>query len=80
MDDTATMLTAAEPLDGVKTTLNRLAVKLESSWHVLSELDESICWSADAGERMAAREERRRSGFPSEKRILGDVLFVNLEK
>jgi hypothetical protein len=29
---------------------------------------------------MAAREERRRSGFPSEKRILGDVLFVNLEK
>jgi hypothetical protein len=65
------MFTDAEPLDGVKTTLNRLAVKLESSWHVFRELDESM-GSAEVMEGRAAREERRRSGFASEKCMVGN--------
>ncbi len=67
MEETADMSTATEPLLGVKTTLNRLAVKPEFSWHVLRELDLRTCSSASAGETRAAAPTR--SDLASEGRI-----------
>jgi len=39
IDDTPTISRASDLLSGVKTTLNRVAVRFELSWHGLSDLD-----------------------------------------
>ena len=66
------MLNAAELLFGVKTTLNRLAEKLESSWQVLSDVETSFLPSlpAEAVKSIEAIEASTNSGALRIDRIL----------
>jgi len=57
-------------LSGVKTTLNKLAVRPEFSWHVLRDFD-SINRTAEALERRERREVRKTKG----ERSIGDLML-----
>src|SRR6187551_2516089 len=65
-DETATMSTLAVLLFGVKTTLNRLAVKLEFSWHVFNDLD----WRMGSAATRLARLARAASGDSRENLMM----------
>ena len=70
------MLTEAELLFGVKTTLKRLAENPDCSWHVFNDMDASIGPSASAGVAKAAIEARTAKGFPNENRMI--VYFIEV--
>jgi hypothetical protein len=57
---------------GVKTTLKRLAVKLELSWHVFNDFD-SINFSPETVEVIERRVVRKTNGDSEESRILATV-------
>ncbi len=61
MEETPTTSKVSVKLLGVKTTLKRLAVKLELSWHVLRDFD-SINRVAEAPERMERRDVSKTRG------------------
>ena len=54
MEETPTTSKVSVKLSGVKTTLKRLAVKLELSWHALRDFD-SINRIAEAPDRREGR-------------------------
>lgn len=71
-DETPTISNDTVWLSGVKTTLNKLAVKLELPWHVLREEDLSnfsaeACWAKERMEVMAI------IGDSSERRMMVTV-------
>ena len=61
MEETPTTSKVSVKLSGVKTTLKRLAVKLELSWHVLRDFD-SINRMADAPERRERKDASKTKG------------------
>jgi hypothetical protein len=61
MEETPTISNVSVKLFGVKTTLNRLAVKLELSWQVLRDFD-SINRIAEAPENSERRDVRNTKG------------------
>jgi hypothetical protein len=76
MEDTATISKVSVRFPGVKTTLNKLAVRLELAWHVLRELD-SIKSMAAAVERRERREVRKTKGEHStEDRMMAVIIAL----
>lgn len=75
MVDTPTISKARERLEGVKTTLKRVAEKLELLWQVLSE-DDWIRRSADAMGSSATRAVINRPTGEREQRMLGRCAVV----
>ena len=59
-------------MSGVKTTSNKLAVKLELSWHALSDFD-SINRMADALDRKERREVKKTKGENSEDLMMASL-------
>lgn len=64
-EEVATMSTEAVLLFGVYTTLNKLAVKLESSWQVFNEFDVSMGSAAAKAER-----EEKRAKRPNDENLM----------
>jgi hypothetical protein len=78
MEDTATISKVRVRFPGVKTTLNKLAVRLELAWHVLRELD-SIKSMAEAVERRERREIRKMKGeHKTEDRMMAVIIVVSM--
>jgi hypothetical protein len=70
MEETPTTSKVSVKLSGVKTTLKRLAVKLELSWHALRDFD-SINRTAEVPER---RERKDVSKTKGENNIEGRMM------
>jgi hypothetical protein len=66
IEETPTTSNARDLFWGVKTTLNRDAVKFELSWHGLSDFD-SINRIADENGSMARRIARRENGVDNDE-------------
>src|SRR3569833_1190221 len=84
-DEMARTLAVAELLLGVKTTLNREAVKPELSWHVFNDVDLSIWMSSAAtGEKQGRAERTKRSGLANENLMIASCArgadLISLER
>ena len=70
IDETPTTSKAKLPLSGVKTTLKRVAVKLELSWQGFSD-DDSISRSADAnGASVESAASESQAGFDNDEKSM----------
>lgn len=75
MVDTACALKVMVALSGVKTTLNKLAVKFDLSWHVLRD-DDSINLVADTEGVTRARRDVRATVVAFNNRIVVCRVYV----
>lgn len=73
IDETPTTSKVTVKFLGVNTTLNKLAVKLELSWHVFKDFD-SISWMAETPESVESSERVKMKGESSmEDRMIASV-------